>query len=74
MSPESASLFPDLRGLSARDAARALARLGLGATLHGVGLVIAQRPDPGTPIERGASGTLWLERQGSARLVSDSAP
>jgi cell division protein FtsI (penicillin-binding protein 3) len=73
-SPESASLFPDLRGLSARDAARSLARLGLGATLHGVGLVIAQRPDPGTPIERGASGTLWLERQVFPRLVSDTAP
>jgi hypothetical protein len=73
-SPESASLFPDLRGLSAREAARSLARLGLGATLHGVGLVIAQRPDPGTPIERGASGTLWLERQVFPRLVSDTAP
>ncbi len=67
-----ASLFPDLRGLSARDALRSLARLGLTARLHGAGVVVAQRPDQGTPIERVASGTLWLERQVSARLPSDT--
>ncbi|HEY6361221.1 MAG TPA: penicillin-binding protein [Vicinamibacterales bacterium] len=70
----SAPIFPDLLGLSARDALRSLARLGLGARLHGAGLVVAQRPDPGTPIERGASGTLWLQRQVSARLVSETVP
>jgi cell division protein FtsI (penicillin-binding protein 3) len=57
-----ASVFPDLRGLGARDALRALAMLGLDAQLNGTGVVVEQRPDPGTPIERGMSSTLRLER------------
>ena len=59
----SASLFPDLRGLGARDALRSVARLGLNARLHGDGIVVQQDPPPGSPIERGTSSTLWLERQ-----------
>jgi cell division protein FtsI (penicillin-binding protein 3) len=59
----SASAFPDLRGLSARDAVRTLARIGVTAQLNGAGVVVAQRPEPGTTIERGTSGTLWLDRQ-----------
>ena len=57
------SVFPDLRGMSARDALRALTRLGLNARLNGAGVVIHQQPEPGTPVERGTAGTLWLERQ-----------
>jgi hypothetical protein len=56
------ALVPDLTGLSARDALRALGQLGLTAQLHGDGLVTAQRPAPGTPLERGGAATLWLKR------------
>jgi cell division protein FtsI (penicillin-binding protein 3) len=61
--PGSAALVPDLRGLSARDALRTLARLGLTARVHGTGVVVEQDPPPGSPIERGAVSTLRLERQ-----------
>ena len=54
---------PDLRGMSARDAIRALARLGLTARLHGTGLVADQRPEPGTPLEGRTSCELWLDRE-----------
>jgi cell division protein FtsI (penicillin-binding protein 3) len=70
----SAGVVPDLQGLGARDALRSLARLGLSGKLHGAGVVVAQQPEPGTPAERGASATLWLERQVVPRLVSDTQP
>jgi cell division protein FtsI (penicillin-binding protein 3) len=57
-----ASLFPDLRGLSARDAVRLLARMGLTARIHGAGVVITQDPEPGTPVDGQMSCALWLER------------
>ncbi len=56
-------LMPDLRGLSAREALRALAELGLGVRLLGDGLVADQEPAPGTPLDRGGSATLHLERR-----------
>jgi cell division protein FtsI (penicillin-binding protein 3) len=59
----SQSLFPDLRGLGARDALRILARLGMTARLQGDGVVLDQDPLPGTPIERGAVSTLRLGRE-----------
>ena len=70
----SVAVVPDLQGLGARDALRSLARLGLSGSLHGAGVVVAQRPEPGTPVERGASATLWLERQVVPRFVSDTRP
>ena len=70
----STSVVPDLQGLGARDALRSLARVGLSGSLHGTGVVVAQRPEPGTPAERGASATLWLERQVVPRFVSDAQP
>lgn len=73
-SQASASLFPDLRGLGARDALRSLARLGITAELDGAGIVVAQRPEAGTPIERGASATLWLGRRAGERLISSGQP
>ena len=57
------SVFPDLRGLSARDALQAVTRLGMTARLRGAGQVAQQQPEPGTPIERGAVSTLWLDRR-----------
>jgi cell division protein FtsI (penicillin-binding protein 3) len=53
---------PDVRGLSARDALRALARLGLLARMKGDGIVVDQEPEPGTPIEPGTLCTLDLDR------------
>jgi cell division protein FtsI (penicillin-binding protein 3) len=58
-----AAAFPDLRGLSARDALRMLARLGMTARLNGAGIVVRQAPEPGVTVDRGAVATLWLERQ-----------
>lgn len=59
------SLVPDLRGLSARDALRTLSRLGASARLHGTGVVVDQSPAAGTPLERGSTCTLVLERDAS---------
>jgi cell division protein FtsI (penicillin-binding protein 3) len=61
--PPKTDVFPDLRGLSAREALRTLAQLGLTTRLEGAGLVVAQDPQAGSPIERGASSTIWLRRQ-----------
>jgi membrane peptidoglycan carboxypeptidase len=59
----SGAVFPDLRGLSARDALRMLARLGMTARLNGAGLVVKQAPEPGAPIDRDTASTLWLGRE-----------
>jgi cell division protein FtsI (penicillin-binding protein 3) len=58
-----AAVFPDLRGLSARDALRTLAQLGMTARLNGTGIVVRQMPQAGASIDRDTSATLWLQRQ-----------
>lgn len=63
----SSALFPDLRGLSARDALRTLARLGVTARLEGTGVVVDQTPAPGTALERGTQCALQLARSLGAR-------
>lgn len=55
--------LPDLRGLSARDALRELARLGLTARMAGAGVVVEQTPAPGTQIEPGGACLLVLNRR-----------
>ncbi|MGE0041275.1 MAG: penicillin-binding protein [Vicinamibacterales bacterium] len=65
--PTRDSVVPDLRGLSARDALRTLARLGLTARLSGDGVVVEQSLEAGSPLERGATCTLVLGRE-PARL------
>jgi cell division protein FtsI (penicillin-binding protein 3) len=67
------TLIPDLQGLSARDALRVLAKLGVTPRLHGTGVVAKQDPLPGTPVERGSPATLQLAR-GTLRFVSGSQP
>ena len=57
------SVFPDLAGLSARDALRALGKLGVTGRLRGSGLVVQQEPAAGSPLESGDAVTLWLQRQ-----------
>jgi cell division protein FtsI (penicillin-binding protein 3) len=54
--------FPDLAGLGARDAVRILARLGVSPRLHGMGVVVSQRPAAGSRIDSSAVATLWLDR------------
>ena len=61
-SSESEPLFPDLRGLGARDAVRTLARLGLTARVEGAGVVVEQNPAAGSLIEPGSVATLTLDR------------
>ena len=59
--------FPDLAGMSARDAVQLLARMGIGARLQGVGFVVDQRPAAGSPLNSTAVASLWLERYSRRR-------
>jgi cell division protein FtsI (penicillin-binding protein 3) len=54
--------FPDVRGMSARDAVRTLTQIGVTPRLRGTGVVVGQTPLPGSSIERGAIATLQLDR------------
>ncbi len=56
-------LMPDLRGLSAREALRALTEVGLAPRVAGDGFVVDQAPAPGAPLERGGAATLRLQRR-----------
>jgi cell division protein FtsI (penicillin-binding protein 3) len=56
-------LMPDLRGMGAREAARALARLGLVAELDGDGLVVEQDLPAGAAVEPGTTCRLTLQRR-----------
>jgi cell division protein FtsI (penicillin-binding protein 3) len=67
------SEFPDLSGLSAREALRVLARLGFTAQLRGTGLVVDQVPAPGSPLDADVAVVLTLERRPD-RLASTEAP
>jgi cell division protein FtsI (penicillin-binding protein 3) len=60
--PVQSDLLPDLRGMSARDALRILTKVGMTGRLSGSGFVIEQEPPPGSPIERGGSCQLILDR------------
>jgi hypothetical protein len=48
--------------MSAREAVRALVKLGLNARISGDGVVVSQEPAPGMPLEPGALCRLTLER------------
>ena len=67
--PSGASVVPDLRGVSGREAVQMLARVGLTVRLRGTGTVVRQAPEPGEPAERGSLSTLWLERLPSLDAV-----
>ena len=69
----SASHFPDVTGLSARDALAVMSRFGLTAQLRGSGLVVDQSPAPGEPLDFGVSVVLTLERRVDG-VVSTEAP
>lgn len=56
------AVIPELRGLSAREAVRRLARLGLAARVSGDGVVADQEPPAGTPIDERGTCVLRLAR------------
>ena len=60
--PAQPGVMPDLRGQSAREALRILARLGSSARLSGQGVVIEQSPAAGEPLGTGEVGVLKLGR------------
>jgi cell division protein FtsI (penicillin-binding protein 3) len=55
-------VMPDVRGLAARDALRALGAIGLSVHLRGTGFVTSQTPDAGQPVEHGDVSVLELRR------------
>jgi cell division protein FtsI (penicillin-binding protein 3) len=59
-------VMPDLHGRSAREAALEAVRRGLIVELRGSGRVVAQRPEPGEPVEAGRTCLLVLRREASA--------
>ena len=61
--PSRDGVMPDLRGLSARSAVRALARAGFTPQVAGRGVVTAQDPMAGTALGPGTSVRLWLDRE-----------
>jgi cell division protein FtsI (penicillin-binding protein 3) len=63
------STVPDLTGFGAREAVHELVRLGLTPRVRGQGLVVAQTPAAGSPIEPGGLATLTLVRVPPAALV-----
>jgi cell division protein FtsI (penicillin-binding protein 3) len=63
MGPPGAPVFPDLTGMSARDALRVMAGMGLAVRLHGAGMVAQQTPAAGTPIDAAVTAVLKLERR-----------
>jgi len=52
-------VVPDLSGLTLRAAMQKTTGLGLEPVLLGNGLVVAQRPEPGTRVPRGSR--IWVE-------------
>jgi cell division protein FtsI (penicillin-binding protein 3) len=62
--------LPDLRGMSAREALRELARVGLTAKMQGTGVVVEQDPPAGSSFEPGATCTLVLNRRPPPRAAA----
>jgi cell division protein FtsI (penicillin-binding protein 3) len=56
-------VMPDLRGRSAREALRALTRIGANARMIGDGFVFEQSPAAGEPLANGEVGFLKLDRR-----------
>jgi cell division protein FtsI (penicillin-binding protein 3) len=66
-----AGSLPDLRGMSARDAMRALVKLGLTARMTGDGFVVSQEPVAGVPLD--AAGGVVRMQLDRASLRSSGA-
>jgi cell division protein FtsI (penicillin-binding protein 3) len=74
VSDRGVTAFPDLRGLGARDALRALSLLGITARLHGTGVVVRQQPEAGAALPTSVTSTLWLGRAPPLRASVDEQP
>jgi cell division protein FtsI (penicillin-binding protein 3) len=68
------TLFPDLTGMSARDALRVLAQLGLNVRVQGTGVVVQQYPPAGESIESASTVVLKLDRQSLVHLAGVTQP
>jgi cell division protein FtsI (penicillin-binding protein 3) len=62
--------MPDLSGMTAREALQTLVKLGLNANLSGSGVVVAQSPEAGSPLEGEAVCRLTLERAQPPRVAA----
>lgn len=70
--PARNGLVPDLRGLSAREALKALSGIGMTARMTGDGFVVEQNPGAGAPLVRGDACTLTLGRRVMVPLTGGS--
>jgi cell division protein FtsI (penicillin-binding protein 3) len=61
--PPQPGVMPDLRGLSAREALRALTRIGATARMVGQGVVVEQSPAAGEALASGDIGYVKLDRR-----------
>ena len=68
------TLFPELTGMSARDAVRVLGQLGMQFRLQGTGVVTQQYPPAGEPIESASIVVLKLGRQDPDQIASAAKP
>ena len=64
--------LPDLYGMSAREALRELAKVGMSAKMQGDGVVVGQDPPAGSPYEPGATCALILNRRQPTRPTGAS--
>jgi cell division protein FtsI (penicillin-binding protein 3) len=60
--PMRPGVMPDVVGLSARDALRALARAGVAPRMRGTGFVLSQEPAAGTSLDSGGVCSIELDR------------
>ena len=66
--------MPDLRGLSAREALRALVRRGMNAQVTGDGFVVSQDPQAGTSVDAGGTARVLLARAPSPQAAAVARP
>ena len=66
LEPARNGLMPDLHGLSAREALKALTRIGMTARMTGDGFVVEQHPGAGAVLVRGDACALTLDRRAPA--------
>jgi hypothetical protein len=70
----SLAVVPDVAGLSAREALRTLAEVGLTPRLYGAGFVVAQEPVAGSPFPNDPIAVLWLGRRLPATPAGPGRP
>lgn len=63
MAVDGRPIMPDLRGMTAREAARVTNAVGLSLSVYGEGVVVSQSPAPGEAIGAANHGVLQLRRE-----------